>query len=201
MNPKNVSLYALDHLNNPVPLNEYLIPPKDADIEKDAYDSITFLADVIPLEPPVPRYSHSDATYYIRAYTSEASKPCVSGSSTTQDPSYYNPAYSWYQCNDCANYVSQALYFGGIPMNSTWRPYTYAWINVDGLKNFMVNSYYWASASRSTCLPGDPLTWGSDHVAMCSYNQGGVFKYCAHTSDRKDYIYSGSTATYWRVIY
>lgn len=29
----------------------------------------------------------------------------------------------------------------------------------------------------------------------------GVFKYCAHTSDRKDYIYSGSTATYWRVIY
>lgn len=205
LDTKNVDIYALDPFDNPIPLNEYLSTPQDSDIENDAYTSIDSLANstkVEPMDTGTPKYSHSSATYYIKKYTSNTTKPCTTGSSTVQDSSKYNTAYNWYQCNDCANYVSQALAYGGIPTNSIWKPYTTTWIRAYDLESYMLNYYFMVSASTSTCMPGDPIVWhsGDGHIAMCSYNQGGVLKYSAHSSDRLDYIY-GSGAKLYRVIY
>jgi len=68
-------------------------------------------------------YNRTAARNYINTYTSNTSNKCA-GTSVLQNTAYYNPAYQTQDCADCANYVSQALNAGGIPRDSTWKPYT-----------------------------------------------------------------------------
>ncbi|WP_169333496.1 amidase domain-containing protein [Coprothermobacter platensis] len=68
-------------------------------------------------------YDHAKAASYARTYTSNTSKTrtCSNGVVVKQDTSYYNSGY-FSLCADCANYVSQSLRTGGIPIDSVWYP-------------------------------------------------------------------------------
>ena len=45
----------------------------------------------------------------------------------------YNPSYVKHTNNDCANFVSQCIYAGGIPKDTVWKPESMAWINTHRL--------------------------------------------------------------------
>jgi len=145
-------------------------------------------------------YNRTAARNYINTYTSNTSKKCA-GTSILQDTAYYNPAYQTQDCADCANYVSQALNAGGIPRDSTWKPYTYAWINVTGLVNYLQNKSYAEGVLKYTELTyGDIATTSNEgHVVMV----GGLapYRYSAHTNDRKLYSWSSSLVYFYRIIY
>lgn len=153
-------------------------------------------------------YNRTNAVSYINKYTSATTKAC-SGGSAYQDPSKYNSAYSYYACNDCANFVSQALKAGGIPTTSTWKGGTSAWINVDSLKSYMVGTKaYWKSISCSAAKNGDVILLGTSsdyyHTMMTVGNNGSsTLTYSAHTNDRlKSTIsYTYSNLTCWQVVY
>ncbi len=150
-------------------------------------------------------YDRLAARDYINTWTSNTTKPCRTGSTTTQDTSYYNPQYQWYECNDCANYVSQALRRGGIPTDSSWYPGSVDWINVYELEQHFKNEKkYWEPTNTTGCVAGYPIVIasGAGHVVMVSYNNGSEIRYSAHTNDRKDVKwYYPSTARYYKVTY
>jgi hypothetical protein len=121
-----------------------------------------------------------------------------------QNKSNYNPAYTKYTCTDCVNYVSQALKAGGIFTDSTWQPYTNAWINTYSLDSYLEGIW---SGYRMTLMsqlsyiqPGD-LAWTTswDHVVM--YSGVNPARYSGHTNDRLLWPFSSSpTLTHWGLI-
>lgn len=118
-------------------------------------------------------------------YSSNPTKVCQSGSTTTQDASYYNSQYTYYNCNDCANYVSQCLYKGGIPKDSTWSPGSASWIQANTLISYMLNKGYIYSATANTCVAGYPMkVRGQQHVELMVYNDGQNRLANAHTNDK-----------------
>ena len=124
---------------------------------------------------------------------------------STQRPRYYNGSYSYYQCNDCTNYMSQALFYGGIPETSTWKPYTSAWINVNAFYNYMSSKGYLSQTSVSSVPAGGLVTFGPigsmTHTEMVVYNDGSTQEYSGHTTDRDQYSYSYSfTGAMWWVV-
>ena len=216
INSNSIKVLVEDPIGEFVQADNYFKPTTDAEAEKAGYDSINNAVNalslranaavVIPMDPPTPRYARSLATSYIETYTSNPTIPCRTGSSTVQDNTKYNSAYQWYQCNDCANYVSQALKKGAIPTSSSWQPYTTDWINVNGLISYMTTNYYWSQSSRTAIQNGDPITITSSsttHTTMCDYSNGaGYVEVCGHTNDQQYHSYPGeSGVTYWHVVY
>lgn len=127
-------------------------------------------------------YNRIAARNYARTYT------CNLGG---QNPSYYNSAYSYYSA-DCANYVSQCIYAGGISTDSVWKPYTIAWINTGysssyyGLTEYMVDEgFFFYSSNKYDAFAGSIISWTSySHVGMVDQNDTVTMTYCAHTNDR-----------------
>ena len=101
-----------------------------------------------------------------------------------------NPQYKQYPGVDCCNFVSQCLYAGGMPKNSTWYPASYDWINCSGaISNFKKYGKF-MSANDSNVLKGNPVyyDWNSngvyDHTAICvGRNSAGTPIIDAHTGD------------------
>lgn len=148
-----------------------------------------------------PTYYRVKARDYAKKYSSEAStsKVCPHGR-TRIDTSYYNKAYLYYCHVDCANYVSQAIYAGGIPTDSQWYPGSYAWINVDGLRDyFYLDKAYWYKSTYENCNAGNIIinvdsTGDRYHVNMCVLNDTVNRAYAAHNADHSNKAYS---RTYW----
>jgi RNA polymerase sigma-70 factor (ECF subfamily) len=144
-------------------------------------------------------YSHSSAVAYANYYSSNPATMCPPTTNVPQNKAYYNSAYNDYECLDCANFVSQALYAGGIPTNGTWYVDSSAWINVNGLVTNLQNTGHAQGVLRYTQLaPGDiATTSGHAHVAMVT----GVspYRYGGHTSDRKLYPWTSALVYYYDV--
>ena len=99
------------------------------------------------------------------------------------DTSYYNHAYRYYYCNDCANFVSQAIHAGGLATDSTWHPYTYAWINVNGILQYLSETGHITYTTYPSA--GDIASYRNyAHVAIITGYTGGYIYFDAHTSDR-----------------
>jgi len=61
-------------------------------------------------------YNRTTAATYINRWVTNTTSRCQTAPViVTQNIGDYNPAYGWWICADCANYVSQALYAGGLP--------------------------------------------------------------------------------------
>jgi len=146
-------------------------------------------------------YHPSDAVAYANKWVKNTTNPCKSGSSTVQNSNNYNPAYSWYQCNDCANYVSQCLYAGGIPTDATWKPNSSTWIQAYPLVNYMVNNSYAVQYSYATVpVGGIAKDLNVEHVYIVTYNDGSVVKCNAHSNDRLGVVLSSSySAAYYKI--
>lgn len=103
---------------------------------------------LIGIADPVAAYSPSAAVNYANTYWH-----------------IYNwPTYSSYPGGDCTNFVSQILHAGGLSTNSTWTPYTAAWINANSFKNYVKNN-----------LGATKLASGWRKVAH--YNSSGIWYY------------------------
>lgn len=125
----------------------------------------------------------------------------------------YNVDYAKYS-SDCANFASQCLKAGGFKTNSTWygskdkNKNTMAWINCESQKKYLENnklgsvSHQYKGVSNapdatSYMSNGDLVyyDWTDDgvidHVSVGSMTDSQGRKYvCAHTSDRKNEIWS-----------
>lgn len=138
-------------------------------------------------------YDRIAARDYANRYTSE----CGNGYNTD----YWNPNYKWHTENggvDCANYVSQAIYAGGIPQDSTWKPESTAWVNTGknnsgGLTHYMVNKGYFKPSTQSTCAAGGFMSHTDfSHVIFIVANDGKDLLFSSHTADRLKQSFAGS---------
>ena len=103
----------------------------------------------------------------------------------------YNPAYTSYASNsvDCANFVSQCIYAGGLAQDGTWYPDSLAWVNVGELRKWLRSKgcTEYNPSSPGDITPGDLLVTNSGgHIVICSAIVNGSIKFCGHTNDRLD---------------
>lgn len=114
----------------------------------------------------------------------------------------YNPNYTSYKGKggDCANFVSQCLYNGGIAKTSSWKPGSTQWINCGGLKTFLCSTLgckYISQPSASQIDVGDVMYYNNgSHVCIVSKIENGVPKVCGHTTDTKNGSYKQGYSTY-----
>ncbi len=114
----------------------------------------------------------------------------------------YNSSYTSYKGKggDCANFVSQCLYNGGIATTSSWKPDSYQWINCGGLKTFLCTTLgcnYISQPSSSQISVGDVMYYNNgSHVCIVSAVENGVPKVCGHTTDTRNGSYKQGYSTY-----
>jgi hypothetical protein len=181
---------------------------------------------------PVPLAVTSSFTYgrvsaaNYRVYSSpNATTKCPGNSSIYQDTTYYNQLAAYRAvwtttgCDDCTDYVSQAIRQGGFPTDTIWNftpaPGTRAWKVSDyyhsgsqqGLFYWLDNT--WAAttqySSAASLQLGDLMTdsyyWdgiryhGAGHVVIVT--QISPTKYSGHTNDRRDYAWGSSSPLQW----
>lgn len=121
-------------------------------------------------------YYRVDARNYANLYTSNATST-YNGSGTLMNPNYYNKNYVFHVDADCANFVSQAIHYGGIATTTIWQPQTYAWCNAQGLISYFRDTVKMIQVSDFTsCAAGGIIGCMRsssdlcDHVVMCVLN-------------------------------
>lgn len=161
------------------------------------------------------RYDRIVARDYALEYTSNATKYCKCGELYGVDYDYWNNSeYPYFDnaChNDCADYVSQAMHEGGIPIeagkwerlkdgNSGYGPYGWTWTNVAALKDYMTSKGYWDKSNFAQCNAGNILLTSSSHIVMVTLNDTVTHRYSGHTRDRKNYqFYDNSDYQYYTI--
>lgn len=151
-------------------------------------------------------YSHGAASSYASYYTSRASVyTCLPD--ILQDKYWYSHNYDYITnyslCNDCANYVSQALFRGGFTTGGVWYASysSFAWIRTTNLRDYLMGQGAMTGNTNNinALTIGDiAFTTGDGHVVMVT----GVnpYLYSGHTNDRQNQIWD-STITDYRHIY
>lgn len=118
----------------------------------------------------------------------------------------YNPAYGNYNSvgGDCANFVSQCLYAGGIEQDGTWYNGSSAWISCSAQIEYFRNKGYTIidGAQASDIKVGNPVYYyygGSmAHTAICvGYDDNGTPLVAAHNTNfwRAEWTLGG--ASWW----
>lgn len=133
-------------------------------------------------------------------YASDAQPEAVSGAYTytpARAAAYadqywknYNRSYREYRGVDCANFVSQCLFAGGMPKTDDWYPQSVNWINVMGHIRHFKSYGTFLTASDSRVRKGNPVyyDWNGngtyDHVGICvGTNASGMPVVDAHTNN------------------
>lgn len=113
---------------------------------------------------------------------------------------YYNELLH----NDCADLVSQALSFGGIPEDGDWYATKYTatravnWVNVAGLKSYMTGKGYWVSTNFSSATEGAVMHTSPSQVVMIAQNDSITHTYNGHTHYRYR-VNFGDYFTYYKL--
>ncbi len=101
--------------------------------------------------------------------------------------------------NDCADFVSQCLFAGGIPTESgKWQRFLdsgngWTWTVVSSLKNYMTGKGYWDASTFAAANAGNILYWNDNsHIALITLNDSVTHRYTAHTSDRHNYQFTNT---------
>ena len=110
----------------------------------------------------------------------------------------HNSQFNYYDGHDCANFVSQCYYMGGLSEDNTWKRYSNPWINtggsrsggIYGLSNYMQDNgiVFWVNGSNITrAFAGSIIYYQSGtpggHVGIVTSNDGREMRYSAHTND------------------
>lgn len=138
---------------------------------------------------------------------------CSSDTTNIMDTSFYGPLYQnvWNvtapECDDCANYVSQALRAGGFLSDSFWNSQgseeteysgTYAWRVFDftsdlysepGLAYYLQNTKQAIDVSTypSSLIVGDLMYADNPRLHVVIVTGINPLRFSGHTNDRKDY--------------
>ena len=149
--------------------------------------ALTMMIGVIPMSASAASYSYN---------------PSAAASYAIKYAYNYNTNYTSYKGKggDCANFVSQCLYNGGIAKTSSWKPDSYQWINCGGLKSFLCSTLgcsYISQPSASQISVGDVMYYDNgSHVCIVSAIENGVPKVCGHTTDTRNGSYKQGYSTY-----
>ncbi|EPY2275151.1 amidase domain-containing protein [Clostridium sporogenes] len=122
-----------------------------------------------------------------------------------------NRKYKDWGSNDCTNFVSQAVYAGGIPSSSTWYSGSKSWIRVINFYGYMRGKgYTFGGDSSSKSRLGDVIQLYSKnkrnwtHSVIITGRNGRGWLYCAHSQNRFNYpianVYPSSTYSNIRYI-
>lgn len=160
--------------------------------------------------PPEARevYRRVKARDYANAWTSNP----VHGTkdltkwNTKDNPQVQCPPYPANPNGDCANYVSQAIFAGGILMTSKEKsdachwfagPHgcSLAWENCTALHAYFTGKQYWTHSDLTWCRAGGVIFFKDKsgkryHVVMCVQNDTVTRTYSAHTHDRRCQAYT-----------
>jgi hypothetical protein len=170
-------------------------------------------------------YQRSTASNYALTYTSAATAITCSG--VYQNTAWYNPAYqtmwNWTGCDDCADFVSQALRAGGFPTDSRWNytgtaydsgPGTYGWRVFDFTNSTWPNgtlkvglAYYLQTylgaitvySSYTSLQVGDLMYDNNTNLHVVMVTRISPFGYSGHTNDRKNRGYDSVLQKFWHV--
>ncbi|MDO5151203.1 MAG: InlB B-repeat-containing protein [Oscillospiraceae bacterium] len=119
----------------------------------------------------------------------------------------YNPSYP--NCNpiggDCCNFVSQCIYEGGIPQDSTWKVGMSSWQYCPDFVTYFKNKGYTVIdyAKESDIKLGNPVVyWNGNsgrwaHLAICTGFSGSTPLVSAHNKDHIDYEWTLGGPNYW----
>lgn len=155
-------------------------------------------------------YSANKAVAYAQKYTDNSAK--MSGTYNSEYNIYKYPNPKAYLGYDCANFVSQCLYAGGIKESNSWRRVTRGqdykkvtggttWVSATELYKYLKNqgyAYETVKSDLSNIHTGDVVFMDfdgngtADHSTICTGKSGKTPYYCAHSSWRKNYNYSTS---------
>lgn len=105
-----------------------------------------------------------------------------------EDTALYNSSYPIYLGVDCANFISQCLYAGGLSQDSIWKVGSWTWMNAKKLHLYLKDQGYATVSAQnySNVFPGNPVYWWngvendtsispSGHQMICTgYNSAGV---------------------------
>lgn len=86
---------------------------------------------------------------------------------------------------DCANFVSQCFWWGGLSTDGVWDLYTYAWNYAIGVHNYMRdNNICYETYDKYQAMAGSIISWtNQEHVGLVDQNDTVTMTYCAHTTD------------------
>ncbi|MBE6844065.1 MAG: hypothetical protein E7510_14810, partial [Ruminococcus sp.] len=118
----------------------------------------------------------------------------------------YNPDYP--NCNsiggDCANFVSQCLYAGGLQQDSTWKVGSSAWQYCPDMVKYLGSKYKVIDYAKASDMKiGNPVFyWNSSkgrwsHAAICTGFNGSTPLVSAHNKNHIDYEWTLGGANYW----
>lgn len=160
-----------------------LKPPADSVMFKEGYD---FIYSFVVRNPKKINYNNFKAINYADKYSSN---PMHAG----KNQKFWNKKYKAYE-NDCANFVSQCIYAGGIRETKNWYPESLYWIrtgspryaDISGVTTYMQRSnlfsltgYSGVSAGGFICLIKE------SHVVFITSNDTITILFNGHTNDRK----------------
>ncbi|NJD04009.1 MAG: hypothetical protein FIA99_15750 [Ruminiclostridium sp.] len=178
---------------------EKLLPKSSAEMEAEGSNDMQFVIEEQESGYSLSLcgdYNPSDARYYSSIYSTNPTDCHDHGTSCGiyQDREWWNNyAYNYYAelChNDCADLVSQALSYGGLPEDGTWYATKYTstrsltWVNTGYLKNYMTGNDYWRTTTYSSATEGAVMYTASNHVVMIAQNDTITHQYNGHTNDR-----------------
>lgn len=108
-----------------------------------------------------------------------------------------NPAFINYdnKGGDCTNFVSQCLHAGGMPYNSTWKPYTNAWLRVNELYYYLIRRGLSKDDTSSGVYDiGSVIQFYTNKKNYFSHSgiitsslSNGDYLYCCHSYNKKDF--------------
>ena len=118
-----------------------------------------------------------------------------------------------YANNDCTNFVSKALLWGGLTTDSTWYKGSYAWIRVINLRDYLISSGRAKQYSSTSYADlGDVIqlynknkqTWS--HSVIVTFKGSGTVYVSAHSypaknKDFRDYYPNTSYYSNYRVLH
>ncbi len=144
-------------------------------------------------------YNRTNAKNYINYYTSNTSLTCATN--VYSNPAKYASFYDYFPCNDCTNYVSQAIHAGGFSYDSDWYPYSWGWNTTYGLRDYLLytkEAGVWYS--NLTSLKVGDIAFRGDYGHVVMVGAVNPHRYSAHTSDRKIYSWHSSLTRYMHIL-
>ena len=179
----NMQLNCIDSLGNIVSTDEYLLPTYETMYQSGAEELTATIEEAGSMIEPMKNVDNWSKYNRVTArnYAWDWWGPYTSN---------YNPAYNNYvgKGGDCANFVSQCVYAGGVPIHGGWSPDSVAWINAASLKNNMLQYGYATKEDAWETNAGNfaYTTAGQGHIVLVTLNDTVTLAYTAHTTNCKD---------------
>lgn len=159
------------------------LKPPEADIM--VKEGIEFIRHHVQRNQKKIKYDNTAAVNYANRYTSNPLN-------MSNDMSVWNEKYKKYE-NDCANFVSQCIYAGGIPKTASWYPESLIWIRTGSprYKNSGITTYmqqkkiFYATNYSAVSAGGFICLTKESHVVFITSNDSITILFNGHTNDRK----------------